>query len=274
MTGVRLLLPLALAQSLFGFAQLKPETAAAFDRYVAQAEAKMNQNLQPGHFLHADAKPDIKAKLRQGEPRTESGAASSSDPEVKIDGGLVQDWLGTMFIPGATIAQVKAVLQDYENYKNYYQPKVIESRQTGHTGDEYDIFLRLYEKNLLTVVLNTNYHVRYSALDPQHLSVASHSTRIAEVKPLSKSYSDEYPPGNDTGFLWRLNSYWRFEAADGGVYAECEAISLSRDIPLGLGFLLKSLLESFPKESMQNTLRGTKEAVENLKTSTPASSGL
>ena len=67
--------------------------------------------------------------------------------------------------------------------------------------------------------------------------------------------------GNDTGFLWRLNSYWRFEEADGGVYAQCEAISLSRDVPSLLGWMIKGFLEKFPKESMQNTLRGTKAAV-------------
>ena len=67
--------------------------------------------------------------------------------------------------------------------------------------------------------------------------------------------------GDDTGFLWRLNSYWRFEQADGGVYAECEAISLSRDVPPILGWMIKGFLEKFPKESMQNTLRGTKAAV-------------
>ena len=176
-----------------------------------------------------------------------------------------------VFIPGATMGDVKAVLQDYEDYKNFYKPKVIDSKELAHHDDEYDVFLRLYEKHVLTVVLNTTYHVRYGMLDPQRMHVTSRSTRIAEVKDSKKLYTEEEPVGDDTGFLWRLNSYWRFEAADGGVYAECEAISLSRDVPLGLGWMIKGFLEKFPKESMLNTLRGTRAAVEARTVNSPAS---
>ena len=156
----------------------------------------------------------------------------------------------------------RACFEDYANYKNFYRPKVIESRELAHNGDEYDVLLRLYEKHILTIVLNSTYHIRYEMPDSQHLIVTSRSTHIGEVKDPGKSYTEEVPQGSDSGFLWRLNSYWRFEAADGGVYARCEAISLSRDVPPGLGWMLKGFLESFPKESMVNTLRGTSAAVE------------
>jgi hypothetical protein len=104
----------------------------------------------------------------------------------------------------------------------------------------------------------------------------SRSTRIAEVKNPKKSYEVEAPVGDDAGFLWRLNAYWRFEEADGGVYAECESISLSRDTPLGLGWALNGFVQKLPKESMLNTLLGTRKAVEatrNLSASSQASVG-
>jgi hypothetical protein len=228
--------------------KLEPEAAAAFDRYVEQAEARIggaevrNPALRGGE-LHIDAVDAVR--------------------RAKAPGGMIQDWAGTMFIPGATLAQVQAVLRDYANYKNFYQPKVVESKQIAQSGDEYDVFLRLNEEHILTVILNTTYHVRYSLPDTQHLIVTSRSTRIAEVKDPGKSYDEELAVGHDTGFLWRLNSYWRFQSADGGVYGLCEAISLSRGVPLGLGWMLKGFLENLPKESMMNTLRGTRDAVEN-----------
>ena len=249
------------SQIAFAFVKLTPQTAAAFDSYVQAAEAQMSRDLDPASFLHAASKPEIKAKLRDGQTIIESGATLPGRENPDIPGGLLQDWLGMMFIPGATIDQVRSVLQDYANYKNFYQPEVIESKEISRHGDQYDIFLRLYEKHILTVVLNAEYHVQYTRLDPKRMSVTSHSTRIAQVKDPKRSYTGEEPIGDDTGFLWRLNSYWRFEEADGGVYAECEAISLSRDVPMGLGFLLKGFLERFPKESMQNTMRGTRDAV-------------
>jgi hypothetical protein len=69
------------------------------------------------------------------------------------------------------------------------------------------------------------------------------------------------PVGNDHGFLWRLDSYWRFEERDGGVYIECEAISLTRDIPTGLAWLIEPIIRQLPQESLVNTLRATRNAV-------------
>lgn len=253
---------LTAAQPGLAFAKLTPETARAFDRYVEAAESRMAQDLLPARFLHIDTEPGLKARVRGGEVGIQSGSTLNGAQETKVPGGLLQDWLGLMFIPGASITGVRAVLQDYSNYKNFYKPEVIESKEISHHDDEYEIFLRLYEKHILTVVLNANYHVLYGMLDAKRMYVTSHSTRIAEVKDPKHSYTEEEPVGDGTGFLWRLNSYWRFEEADGGVYAECEAISLSRDVPLGLGFMLKGFLERFPKESMMNTLRGTKAAVQ------------
>jgi len=248
-------------QSAYAFANLTPAATAAFDRYIELTEARMKSDLDPARFLKIDAKPEAKAKLRSGEVRIQPGVARENGKELSIPDALVQDWLGTIFIPGAGIQQVKAVLQDYENYKIFYKPEVTESRLISHTGGEFDVFLRLYKKQVITVVLNTNYHVRYALLDPQHMYVNSRSTRIAQASDAKHPEAHEEPIGNDGGYLWRLNSYWRFEAADGGVYAECRAVSLSRDVPALVGWAIRGFIEKFPKESMHNTLVGTKAAV-------------
>ncbi len=254
----RLTFPLALFLVVVPFARLTPQATAAFDRYVEQAESRMS------------SAPVRDPTLRGGEARVEAVDAARN---VDAPGAMIQDWVGTMFLPGATLAQVQSVLRNYAGYKNYYRPKVIESRQLAHNGDEYEVLLRLYEKHILTVVLNSTYHIRYEMPDAKHLIVTSRSTHIGEVNDPGKSTTEEVAPGSDSGFLWRLNSYWRFEAADGGVYARCEAISLSRDVPAGLGWMLNGFLESFPKESMVNTLRGARAAVENLKAARPLPAG-
>jgi hypothetical protein len=258
----RFFFALIFAQPIYSFANLTPAATAAFDRYIELTEARMKSDLDAARFLQIDAKPETKAKLRSGEVRIRQSVTREKDGKaIDISDALVQDWLGTIFIPGASIQQVKAVLQDYENYKVYYKPEVTESRQISHTGDEFDVFLRLYKKQVITVVLNTNYHVRYALLDPQRMYVNSRSTRIAQASDAKHPEAHEEPIGNDGGYLWRLNSYWRFEAADGGVYAECEAISLSRYVPALIGWAIRGFIEKFPKESMHNTLVGTKAAV-------------
>jgi hypothetical protein len=260
---------LALSQAVTYAATLTSQTAAAFDRYIELAEAQMNANLAPEHFLRIDGKPDWQTEVREGQTRIEPGAILDNGKKINVPGGMIQHWIGTIFVAGATIPQVKAVLQDYEHYKVFYRPDVTESRQIAHQGDDYEIFLRLYKKQVITVVLNTTYKVRYATLDPQRMSVVSRSTRITEARDWRHPDAGEEPVGDDHGFLWRLNSYWRFEQSAGGVFAECQAISLSRDVPALLVWI-KGFLERFPKDSMLNTLRGTKAAV--LKATSPGGS--
>ena len=242
--------------------ELKPETTQAFDRYIKLTEAELDQRMSAKNFLYVDKHPRDKSALWLGQPQVRPHKTLDQGQEIEIPGGLMQDWIGAIFLPGVTLEKVRGVLQDYANYKNYFRPDVIESRLDKRDGDRFDIFLRLYKTQFLTVVLNTKYSVQYGQLDPTRLYINSHSTRIAEVKnPKKKKYDQEKTPGDDDGLLWRINSYWRVQEADNGVYAELEAVSLSRDIPLGLGFLLKGFLEQFPRESMENTLQGLKQAV-------------
>ena len=66
--------------------------------------------------------------------------------------------------------------------------------------------------------------------------------------------------GNDNGFLWRMNTYWRFEEKDGGTYIESQSISLTRDIPTGLGWMIGPYVNSVPRESLTFTLDRTRSA--------------
>ena len=69
------------------------------------------------------------------------------------------------------------------------------------------------------------------------------------------------PPDTGYGFLWRLDSYWRFQERDGGVYVECRAISLTRDVPKGLGWIIEPIVRQLPGQSLTNTLSATRQAL-------------
>jgi alkylation response protein AidB-like acyl-CoA dehydrogenase len=68
-------------------------------------------------------------------------------------------------------------------------------------------------------------------------------------------------PDTGHGFLWRLYSYWRFEERGNDVLMECRAISLTRDVPRGLGWMLEPIIQNFPRESLVNTLEATRRAL-------------
>jgi hypothetical protein len=64
----------------------------------------------------------------------------------------------------------------------------------------------------------------------------------------------ERPAGQDRGFLWRLNSYWRYEQVEGGVIVELESLTLSRDVPMGLRLVVEPLIDRVARESVDRTL--------------------
>ena len=61
--------------------------------------------------------------------------------------------------------------------------------------------------------------------------------------------------------MWRLNSYWRFKQEADAVIVECESISLSRDIPIALGWLVRPFVTSVPRESLESTLGSLRDAL-------------
>ena len=91
------------------------------------------------------------------------------------------------------------------------------------------------------------------------------STRIAEVENAGTPEEREKPVGHDGGYLWRLNTYWRLLTRDGGVYIQCESVSLTRGIPLGLGWIVGPFVTSIPRESLTFTLETTRRELEKVR---------
>ena len=73
---------------------------------------------------------------------------------LRIPSGLVHHWAGVIFIPNGTIAGVNAVLQDYQNEPSIYMPEIHRAKLIEQNGDESKVFLQLYSKSIITVVLN------------------------------------------------------------------------------------------------------------------------
>jgi len=237
-------------------AELKPETIQAFDRYIRDTEARLDKRVQAGAtFLWTDEAPNRARQVRAGHIVVENRSQGESTP---VPGGLIHDWVGAVFVPRVTLGQVIARVQDYNHHKDFYKPEVLDSRLLSRNGNDFKIYLRLMKKKVITVVLNTEHDARYFPLDATRCYSRSYATRIAEVEHPGTPEERELPPGNDQGFLWRLNSYWRFEERDGGVYVECEAISLTRPVPAGLGWLIEPFIKNLPRESLANTLRETR----------------
>jgi hypothetical protein len=247
---------------------LQPETILAFDAYVREAETGMEEMLHGGSsFLWSDQNMDRARRVAEGEILAQLWAGTEP---VQVPHGLIHDWVGAAWVPGANVDRILALIQDYDNHKNIYKPEVIDSKLISHSGDDFKIYLRLLKKKIITVVLETDHEVHYSRLDRSCWHCRSYTTRIAEVQGAGRAGETALPPDTGHGFLWRLYSYWKFQERDNGAFIECRAISLTRDIPTGLKWVIQPMVRSLPKESLVHTLAATREP---LMTQVPQASG-
>jgi hypothetical protein len=246
-------------------AELQPRTAAAFDRYARATEAALDASARP--FLRVEELPDAPRRaaldaIRRGELFIERGASRDQGQSIDVPDGLIHHWVGTIFLPGVALDRAVSLLQDYDHHAEVYKPTVVRSRILSQNGNDFRVHLRFYMKKVIGVTVNTDNEARFTHVGADRVESRIRSVRVAEVEEAGTTREKEKPVGNDGGFLWRLNTYWRFLARDGGTYLQCEAITLTRGIPFALGWLIGPFVTSIPRESLTFTLETTKKALQ------------
>ena len=249
----------ALAASIhLSAAELTPATVAAFNRYVSVSEAERSAETT---FLWIDADHAARRKareeLRRGGLAIERLETRERGRDLPVPDGLVHHWVGAIFVPGATVDQALTLLQDYDRHHEIYAPAVARSRLVSRNGDTFKPFLRFFMKKVIPVVVNSDHEAVFTWHDATRAQSRIYSTRIAEVQNPGTPQERERPVGHDGGYLWRLNSYWRFLQRDGGVYLQCESITLTRGIPCGVGWIVRPFVTSIPRETLTFTLETT-----------------
>ena len=237
---------------------LRPEATAAYEKYAGRVEQNLDQRLNgdAAQFLSVSSEAGAKERLRTG----------SIDPQftersLDAPGGLIQDWTATMFVKGAAGEDVVALLTDYDHHHELY-PEVIASKLVDRNGTKMRSSLRLLKEKVFTVVLDTEHDVDVFKSRDRRWQLRSRSTRINEIRDAGTPEEKMLPQGEDSGFLWRLNAYWSIQEGDGGVYVECRSVTLTRGVPLGLGWIVKPFTLSLPRDSLVSTLEATKQALQ------------
>lgn len=179
----------------------------------------------------------------------------------ELPGALLHDWRGSVFVPRATAEQMRALLVDFDHFPNYYAPRVVSSRILQREGERATIEMRFREQMVRTVVLDARYRVETRLTDADRGYSVSRSAGIWQIDAPGTARERRRAEGEDDGFLWRLNSYWRFARAGGGLWIECEAVSLTRDVPVGLGWLIRPIIEKYPASALRFTMQATANAL-------------
>jgi len=264
------MIPILLSIQILSAAELKKATVEAWDKYLQWANAKVQKELSdPSIFLIQNTLPpkekdSIRKKLQSGQivvfPLSKAKVVPSG-AKFDVPSGEIHHWWGAILLRNVQLPQLMQFLQDYDHHAGRFSD-VERSKLLEKKGDNYKIYYRLSRsKAIVTVYYNTEQDCRYTYYGSNRVSSQSVATKIAELDDPGKKSESEKPSSDDSGYLWRLVSWWRFEQVCDDVIVELESASLSRDIPWILSRMpvIGSYILSTPRETLESVLAGIRD---------------
>ena len=250
-----------------GAAGLQPATAAAFDRYVRLTEQRIDDEVtKTAGFLWIDTLPkarvaEVAGGLQQGGVIIERLETRDGSKEINAPEGLIHHWVGTVFVPRVGVKEAVALMQDYDRHGQYFAPAIARAKLLERDGNRFRVALRFYVKKIISVTMDTENEAEFFHPDATRAHSRIRSTRVAEIADAGTPQERPKPAGEENGFMWNLNTYWRFAERDGGVYIQCESLTLSRDVPFALAWIIRPIVTQMPKESLTFTMTKVRSAL-------------
>jgi hypothetical protein len=166
-----------------------------------------------------------------------------------------------VFVPGVTVKQAVALMQDYNHHSKYFAPAIARSKLLDHDGNRFRVALRFHVKKIITVTMDTENEAEFFHPAPDRAHSRIRSTRTVEIADAGTPQERAKGPGEENGFMWNLNTYWRFAERDGGTYIQCESLTLTRDVPFALAWIIRPIVTQMPRESLTFTLERARAAL-------------
>jgi putative flippase GtrA len=259
------MLAVVLATLLYGSsflraAELHPETVKAWLNCVELTERRIRSELSSQNgFLALDFQdPPESARERQAVlsgdiPIKQVKTVLEENKTPEVPDGMIHHWRGSAFIPGVTLDFVFSRVKN-PSIEDTRQEDVLDSRVLESSPGQLKLYLKLQRSKIVTVRYNTEHLVKYKKFGSNLAFSSSTAIKISELERSQGNAEREKPEGQDRGFLWRMNSYWRYQQVPGGVIVECESLTLSRSIPFFLEYLVRPIINRVARESMHRTL--------------------
>jgi hypothetical protein len=265
----------SLATAVLAARELKPATLAAYERYVALTEqriAQENDGARP--FLWIDQQPapardTVMRRLRNGEVVVERLETRDEGKSIRISGGLIHHWVGTVLLPDVPVDRAVAFVQDYDRYSQLFDPIMPRVRVLEHDGDRYVVAMRTSFTKVVTVVMDGDYVITYHRLSPSRVWTTNVATNLFQIHDAGTPNERREPGDAASGYLWRYSMYCKFEQRAEGSLDQCESVTLTRDVPFAIAWLVRPFVTGIPRDAMTFTLGRVRAALAS-QSGTPA----
>ena len=256
-------------------AELQEQTVAAWERYLAATQQRVAAEIDDGErFLAVDFHEDgarFRREALAGNVVVEGMRTHDERGErIRVPKGSINHLVGLVLVPNAALNDVLDGLQ-HDIPPHELQEDVLESRVLARDGDTLQLYVRVdLNAPMASAQFNIEQDVEYVRPGGDRAWSRIEGTRIAELEDPGTPDEREKPIGNDSGYLWRLNLFYRYQQVEGGVLIECEQLTLSRGIPALARVFLSPIINGAPRDALEKTLRSF---AEHLGSPAPADAG-
>jgi hypothetical protein len=171
---------------------------------------------------------------------------------------MIHQWRGCVFVRHTTLD----ALLDSLAHVLPRQDDVVASRFLVQEPNHVRVYLRVVQRAFVSLTLDTEHDMVFTRLSSDVATGRSEMTRVTEVERAGTAAERALAASEDSGYLWRLRSYFRYSAMAGGVMVEMESLTLSRGIPLLLRPVARPIVDRLARESVVRTLDGLRRRVE------------
>jgi len=264
---------------------LDPRILREYDHYVAAAEQAMSSRFDSRElsWVPDSASREAAATLALGKLVRRNISDAALNQRIAGEDGTIIHWVGATRIRGASIADLRSVLEHYDAYDRIYRPMIFECRakRNGSGPDAtYDVTLGLHSTFRFASLFPQHYsfrvkaHVDYSGTNmPGNSQLRVHlgASEIRESDSGVPGRADFLEPYHDHGIMWSLNAHWRARQRGPDLYLEFETITLARSsqaFACKIGFvpvprsIVSAAMDSLPADSVAVILEGTRTECE------------
>ena len=242
-------------------ASLHSDTGQAWNGYLQRARPESSTGPDVSGGESSARSETTWHSLQQG--RILVRPATKPNP-VPVPSGLIHDWIGQILFPRTTLDHVLQVVLDHNRYREFYAPLIVESKTLSRGADQTEFSLVMQNRSLFSkAAVATRYTEQVRRLAPNRVQIITQSSSIEEIENYGSTTPRVLSPEESSGYLWRLYSVAQYQQRSEGVVLQLEVISLSRDVPRTLRWMVDPLIRHVAESTLQISLERTRQAVEN-----------
>ena len=246
---------------------LSAETLKAYERYVAVTEQRLTAEREgKAPLLWVDRQPErertrVMERLKRGETVVSEMESRESGKEIKVRDGLVHHWVATVLLPGVKIDRARAFVRDYGRYTQAFAPLVTRASLTSHTDTRDVVAMRTSVKKVITVIMDGDYVMDYRQLSATRFVSTTVATNLHQVTDEGLKTERREPADQTSGYLWRYRMYCALEERAEGTYNQCESLTLTRDVPALVSWVVGPFVTGIPRDSLSLMVTAARTAL-------------